>query len=114
MSRKLYVGKNNGIRDVLETSTDGGKTYDGIDLVDASGLLLIIGDDPDSPDISRDAKGANSAEFTLSTDGTAAWTPGSGVVQADDVGSPAVRWEVANTDYPQGLVVPGDDVVITA
>lgn len=114
MSRTLYVGKNNGIRDILETSTDGGKTYDPIDVDAATGLLLIIGDDPDTPDISRDAKGDDSAEFTLSSDGTAAWTPGSGVVQTADIGSPAVRWEVANAAFPQGLIVPADDVAIKA
>jgi len=112
MARTLYVTHNNGLRDVLEYSDNAGKTKTGYDLTAASftSLTLQIGT-PGSFVIERDSV-SHASEFVLGSDGIVTWTPGSGVVVADDKGEHACRWVLKTTGYPQGIVIIADDVEI--
>ena len=115
MSRKLYVGYNNGISDVLEYSDDGGKSKTGYDLTAATftSLTLQIGT-AGAFVIERDNV-THASEFDLSSDGTVVWTPGSGVVATADLGlAQECRWVLVTTTYPQGIVIVADNVDVVA
>jgi len=125
VTRTLYVGRNNGLRDRLEASTDGGRTYSPIDLSadTVTSLRLVIYDsDPSAPILDRDAKGTEATEFDLSdgASGVVEWQPGSGVITSAMAGGGAgrtyhCRWVIVDSaSWPQGLVIEADDVRVEA
>jgi len=124
VTRTLYVGRNNGLRDRLEASTDGGRTYSPIDLSadTITSLRLVIYDsDPSAPILDRDAKGGEAAEFDLSdgASGVVEWQPGSGVITSEMAGNGLsghtyhCRWIIVDSaSWPQGLVIDAENVQV--
>ncbi len=114
----LYVGRNNGIRNRLEYSKDGGKTYTPFNLsapTVTSLRLVIYASSPGSPVLDRDAKGDEADEFDLSegAQGIVEWNPGDGVITPEMAGTYNSRWILVDTDnWPQGLVIEGESVTI--
>ena len=112
--RNIYVGRNNGVRDRLKASTDGGDSFDAIDLTTGSAVvtLILYETQPGTPTISRDSA-SYPDEFNLDSDGYASWTPPAAVVTAAMAGeSYHCRWILVSDTYADGVVIPADDVQV--
>lgn len=108
MTRTLFVGTNNELKDKLETSSDGGATWTAVDLTAATDVVLQIYDDPDSPVIEI----SGTENFTLDASGNATWQPGATDIVAADAGKHDVRWIVKTAAEPQGVVFEAEPVEI--
>lgn len=108
MTRELFVGRNNELKDKLETSSDGGVTWSAVDLTAASDVILQIYDTPSSVLVEVDG----TSSFTLDALGNATWQPGASDLTASHVGIHNVRWIVKAAADPQGVVFEAERVQI--
>jgi len=108
MVRELFVGRNNELKDTLETSSDGGVTWTAVDLTAASDVILQIYSTPSS--VLKEVSGV--ANFTLDASGNATWQPGASDLTLSHVGTHNVRWIVKTAADPQGVVFEAERVQI--
>ena len=112
MRRELFVGRQNQISDLLDTSADNGATFTAVNLPTMAEVILQVYCDPASPLLEQKAVTTHSSQFTLAATGIVVWTPAVGVITAAMVGDANLRWIVQAATATGGTVFEAPPVTI--